>query len=629
MAVGYRSILRLNSDEDAGHVAKEQFRSWLLDGVRDPRKTIETADWDGAGIHRLGPDSVLTVVERSGEADQMTRLMLELVEANRHGTWTTRLYASSAHASRRLSQVLWFESEGQTPAGEPRRPATPRVVRNVLDVVEAYDGSTPVLAAPRTMRTDDIDELLGYITDSQRVVSVTVAAPVPGLPTPTWAKAIESLTRDAVGCASFFVLEPEAAVLLNERLGLAHAIPDGALRTFVSEVELGDAADGRRHRIMTARTLSRNLQEGRFTPKLVSLIASAPRRMLLESPVPSELTRTVRLLQRDLISAEVIPSAVDIAVASPLALESEPKQVATTDEAAALDSIDVKQPSWLDKLRSLVSRFLGRDEVDEHALDEITEKFERLEATASTATAKAQGLQTERERLEDELASLREQLESEQYERTVADMSRREAEAKVRSLEHWRASRHDRYEYVEEQPAAWESDPASVSEIVERLTDSENYGEILQYIQLPDPDKALDHAVDLDDKDSMGVYASVFWEYVLVLHDYMKARVEGDFSGNVHNYLSDPGVVGRKIPTQRHKANESETVQTNGKMRRERTFAVPREVREDGRVFMTAHFAPTHRDQNAPRMYYYVDATATKKAYIGYIGVHLTNTKTN
>ncbi|GAB3057375.1 hypothetical protein GCM10027079_23880 [Sediminivirga luteola] len=597
--------------------------------MRDPRKTLETADWDGPGTHRLGPDSLLTVVERSGEADQMTRLMLELVEENRHGTWTTRLYALSTQNSRRLSQVLWFESEGRTPSGKPERPATPRVVRNVLDVVEAYDGSTPVLANPRTMRVDDIDELLGYVTDQQRLVSVTIAAPVPGLPMPTWAKAIETLTRDAVGCASFFLLEPDAALLFNERLGQTHAIPAGALRTFISGVELGDAADARRHRIMTASTLSRNLQKGRFKPKIVELIASTPRRILLESPLPSELTRTERLLQRDLIPVKIMSPAGETAVTLPIATESEREQKPAVEEAAENGSFVVKQPSWFDKLRVLVSRFLGREEINESALDEIAAKFERVEATASTATAKAQELQTERERLEDELATLREQLESEQYERAVADISRREAEAKVRSLEHWRSLRLDKYEYVEEHPAPWESDPASVSDIVERLTDSENYGEILRYVQLSDPDKALDDAVLLDGKDSMGVYASAFWEYVLVIHDYMKARVEQGFSGNLHNYLNAPDVIGRKIPAQRHKANESETVQTNSKMRRERTFTVPREVSPDGKIFMSAHFAPTHRDQNAPRMYYYVDATTTKKAYIGYIGVHLTNTKTS
>ncbi len=44
---------------------------------------------------------------------------------------------------------------------------------------------------------------------------------------------------------------------------------------------------------------------------------------------------------------------------------------------------------------------------------------------------------------------------------------------------------------------------------------------------------------------------------------------------------------------------------------------------------MTTHFAPTHRDQNAPRMYYYSDVVNTGKVYIGYIGPHLTNLHTN
>ena len=44
---------------------------------------------------------------------------------------------------------------------------------------------------------------------------------------------------------------------------------------------------------------------------------------------------------------------------------------------------------------------------------------------------------------------------------------------------------------------------------------------------------------------------------------------------------------------------------------------------------MWAHFAPTHCDQNAPRMHYYPDTERTHKVYIGYIGRHLTNTKTN
>lgn len=64
-------------------------------------------------------------------------------------------------------------------------------------------------------------------------------------------------------------------------------------------------------------------------------------------------------------------------------------------------------------------------------------------------------------------------------------------------------------------------------------------------------------------------------------------------------------------------------------MRRERTFPVPTTADSSGEVFMSTHFAPTHRDQNAPRMYYFADVAKTKKVYIGYVGVHLSNTKTN
>lgn len=109
MAVGYRSILRLGDREDAVPIAKEQFRSWLVEMVRDPRKTVQSAEWDGPGRYRLGPDSVLTVVGHVSDDDHLTRLLLEHVETNDNGVWTTRLYAMSAPGSRRLKQVLWFE----------------------------------------------------------------------------------------------------------------------------------------------------------------------------------------------------------------------------------------------------------------------------------------------------------------------------------------------------------------------------------------------------------------------------------------------------------------------------------------------------------------------------------------
>ncbi|WP_396048019.1 hypothetical protein [Aeromicrobium sp. UC242_57] len=205
-----------------------------------------------------GRDSLLTVIEQGEEG--LLRLLLEYVETNEHGTWTTRLYATSAPGSRRLKQVLWFESEGMRPDGSPVQPATPRVVRRTLQAVDAFDGPVPVLSEPRTVRLDDVDELISFIEDEDRDLSVVVAAPVPGVSTAKWAQAIGSLTRDAVGCASFFVLEPAAADALNARLGSTHAVPAGAVRTFVPRVDMGDWADARRHRILTAKDDERRAQ---------------------------------------------------------------------------------------------------------------------------------------------------------------------------------------------------------------------------------------------------------------------------------------------------------------------------------------------------------------------------------
>ena len=619
MAVGYRSVLRLSDREDAVRVANEQFRSWLVEMVRDPRKTVESADWDGPGTFRLGPDSVLTVVEQVGE-DQLSRLLLDYVETNDDGTWTTRLYATSAPGSGRLKQVLWFESEGERKDGSPVQPGTPRVVRKTLRAVDAYDGSVPVLSEPRTVRVDEVDDLVDFIKDMHRDLSIVVAAPVPGVPVATWAKAVSTLTRDAVGCASFFVLEPEAADALNAQLRTTHTIPKGAVRTFVPRVALGDWADARRHRILTARTMSQGLDtdfrgEPRFSERLIRTIAITPRLHLLDAEMPVELTRTVRVLQREQIKPE------ESAVPEPT--------VASQDDVAIDVPVAEFRPAWLDKLKGLVHRIAGREAVDEAALQAIADRFEQQEAVVQVAAKNAEKLQAERERLEDQVTDLRRQLEAEQLERALAEVERRDAEKKARSLERWRAERADKYTYVEEPTSAWESDPLSVSEIVERLTDPENFGDIPKYVELTDIDKAIDRADEIDAADPNGTYASAFWEYVMVLRDYMVECVEHGFSGNVHMYLNSPDVRGRKCPTQRHRANESDTVQGNARMRRERTFPVPTEVEPNGEVFMATHFAPTHRDQRAPRMHYVADVAKTKKAYIGYIGVHLTNTKTN
>lgn len=616
MAIGYRSVLRLSDNEDAARIAREQFRSWLSEMVRDPRKDVTTADWDGNGTFEIGPNSSLTVIEHSGEG-RLNRILLELVENNAEGKWTTRLYASSAPTARTLKQMLWFESEGQRLDGSPAQPGTPRIVRNTLQTINAFDGAVPVLSQPRIIRTSEVDDLMDFIQDPDRALSIIVAAPVPKVPVDRWAKAVASLTRDSLGCASFFVLDPAAENALNQRLESTHSVPSGAVRTFVPRVEVGDWADARRHRILTARTMSQGLGNNlKFSERLIRAVATTPRLHLLEAEMPAELTRTVRVLQRERITPNEIKG-----VATPLA--AIPETIMTPAVAAPADT----KTSWVETLRALVRRIVGRDTIDDDAIQSIAQRLEHQGEALRSATRSASTLQMAREVLEDQIGDLRRQLEAEQFERALADAERRESEKKTRALERWRAEREDRYTFVEETSPYWESDPASVSEIVERLTDIDNFAHVLKYVELTGVEKAIDRADALDAADPNGTYASSFWEYILVLRDYMAEVAEEKFSGNVHMYLNSESVRGRKCPTQRHRANESETVQSSTRMRKERTFPVPQSVDPLGETFMTTHFAPTHRDQNAPRMYYFAD-NSNQKVYIGYIGVHLRNTKT-
>lgn len=633
MSVGYRSVLQLDAGEDAIRVANGQFREWLAEKAADQRSSIVSFDWDGPGVYPLGPDTELTVVEHLGEGNRH-RLLLELVDKNHKGIWTTRLYAASAPHSKKFPQVLWFEGEGKKSDGSSIIPGTPRVVKRTLETINAHDSGVPVLSEPLTIRKDDIDTLVGYITDTKRAVSVVVATPVPGLPTHIWRDAVTSLTRDTLGCASFFVLDAGVDNLLNERLGDSHAIPPGAIRTFAPHTDLEDPSDSRRHRILTTRTMERGLVKNRrFSERLVRAIAVAPRRALLETELPSELIRTVRILQRERISNNA-PAPVGAILTDRTG--HDPEITISARQENPVEPLAVSAGHSAEQLREIVDRLTQHNAQLHEALSVLQERLTEARNVATdqshrleVITAEANRLQSERESLEDHVSKLHRSLENEQIERELAEIERRKAEKKLRSLEHWLSTREDQHEYIEPTNEPWESDPVNVTEIVERLTDKKNFGEILRYVELTDIDRAINNAYKVDEIDSTSSYASAFWEYVLVLYDFAKERIEGGFKGGMHQYLTSSTTHGRKCPTARHKPNESETVQNNIKMRRERTFPVPTTVKPEGKVFMAAHFAPTHRDQNAPRMYYYDDLSNTRKIYIGYIGIHLTNTKTN
>lgn len=165
--------------------------------------------------------------------------------------------------------------------------------------------------------------------------------------------------------------------------------------------------------------------------------------------------------------------------------------------------------------------------------------------------------------------------------------------------------------------------------LFEWMTADSLYPEVRKCVEFTDPDRMQDAILILDEKGEKARFAEDFWRFILVLRDYMRARKEIGFQGSVHDYLAESRGQYRIVSQARHSPTESETVRNNGRMCGERIFPVPVEVNPHGEVEMLAHFKTSHRDTNDPRMHYYADTQFTHKVYIGYIGPHLTNTKTN
>lgn len=657
MSIGYRSILQLEETADAVRVAEAQMHYWLRSKLKGRTRSIERADWDGPGVHELGDQARLTVLENASQDGRKHRKLLEFVEENGKGVWTTRVYAMSDPNARRYRQTMWIESEGRRRNGESVLPSPPRIVRNTLETVPAFDGAVPILPEPTMVRGEDAEALFGHITDQERSLSLVIASPVPDVGDEPWRRAVDSITKETVGCASFFVLDHRAHQILNDRLGAAHALPLGALRTFVPGVALEDQLDARRHRVLTTMTVLKGLVRTQetsgeserliFDERTKRLVSVSPRLQLLEKELPRDLSRATRLLQRQRLVITEEPPSADTVTPSTAVHKPHPRPVPgpavvpgpvpapesafETGVETTPDAVPETRAPWVDRLSALVRRVLGRETLDEQALQALSERFERQEAAVRTAQVTTDALQSANEKLEDEVSALKEHLETERFERAVAETERQAAQRTTRQLQAWRAQRPDHYEYVEKPADVWENDPVSVVNIIERLTDEKGFEEVRKYVSLTDWERALDDASDIDVIDRSSLYATSFWEYVLVLMDFAKEVDERGFRGNVHNYLgAGDRVVGRKCSRTRHRPNESESVQNNSKWRKERTFAVPKELEPSGKLFMTAHFAPTNRDQNAPRMYYAMGKKDGRThAFIGYIGTHLTNTKTN
>ena len=701
MGRGYRAIVELDGKEGALQTADRLFHEWAQNKYPLEGRSARI-ECEEEGIYRFGEltscrgsvaDIVATKLTEASEDKHYERQLLEMVErtGDGHQQCTTRIFAMHATKESRYRDVLWVEVTPPRESGWDAKP--PRLVRDLISEGHCYDRGMPLSESLQSISDDrQVEELIGWIRDERRRASVVVAAPLTdgsgqgALEAESrWKTILGTLTRDSLGCASYFLLTPDAYRQFRERIGEECVMPKGSLRTYLPGFRPDDPTDRYRHRVLTAATLLRRYDEKqkKFRSELSEIIARTPCEYLWEKGLDKELRRAQAPLDKKRLtvptfyplreateSAELLDERVRQRVAESLSalsheavlpVEESSKPELVKPEGAApgahvsdwSGSAVVAEPApqrsesphlaWYEPLRRLIRRFLPFFSPRTPA--DLTSGVMALSSGLDAMNRTYEELSSERDKLSGELQAAKELLDgaaddSEEIRTLKEDYDNLDRELSEAQEERENLARRNQYlewkvknpgatdverDFVEEQ---LDARPTCMSEFFDRMTLG-SFDTVTKYVVLSDPDGMMEDILKLDALASSR-YAAEFWNYVLVLRDYMRAREAGDFAGgNVHDYLANPPEGYRTCSAARHRSNESETVKGNEKMRRERTLPVPREVDPSGEIEMWAHFAPTHCDQNALRMYYYADTKTTGKVYIGYIGRHLTNTKTN
>lgn len=138
------------------------------------------------------------------------------------------------------------------------------------------------------------------------------------------------------------------------------------------------------------------------------------------------------------------------------------------------------------------------------------------------------------------------------------------------------------------------------------------------------PDSAYARVDELDDALESATWSNIAWRALRSLDSYAASG-----GGNFFTWCTtsgDPLVLSPRA----FAMAESETVMNNRRMRDERRFGIDSAVDGSGFATMQAHVKIERIGPVAPRLYFLDDtAGSTGKVHVGYLGPHLTTTRTS
>ncbi len=341
---GYRMVVStVLNYVDTCAVAERQLIEWLRDKGYDPSGIDE-------GRTEIAPHAVLDRDSESGRNGAHSRWRMRETPIAGSGTWQSTLVVRSGLPEDEGRTWVQVDIEHQ-PAHEgefPTRANTPKIVRLLLDSLEARDGQADVAAVPAFIEADDVDDLIEELCDTSRRLPVVIATVPYGKNPDGWSHSVvEPLFRNLHGLAVLYVLTPEAQTKFNAALEY-HPVFGGGVRTYVPGLDPAWKPDAQRHPVMSRRTVEGNVH------RAASILAALPQRISSRHTLPAALLSVPRHRARPRPNpdgTDIVQLRADNAALTALLDEAERAEAIRVDEINDLYAELTKAERGSDELR--------------------------------------------------------------------------------------------------------------------------------------------------------------------------------------------------------------------------------------------------------------------------------------
>ncbi|WP_354640543.1 hypothetical protein [Kitasatospora camelliae] len=503
------------------------------------------------------------------------------------------------------------------PGRSTGRVPVPDLVRSLLPLLDAADGPVPVPARPQVVTPAGVDALIDQLCDPERRLPVVVASVPSAQPLDSWiAATVEPLYRQLPGLAALYVLDHAALPLFNMALEF-HKVYGGAVRTYLAEVDPASRRDNARHPVLPRSRIDEDVR------RAAALLAREPRRIAADLPLP-ELLAAVPVLQlppeaklaprRRPLPADpggegtgsgetrhaTDPCAAERTVARPVSAQiGRPRRAAEERDCGAAgrpagrsDTTGLTGPDDLAGIADLAEHQARVDELQRvrHSLLRARRREARMLAESDEQLAALRHVGAQVRVLTGRLRSAA----------RPAGVDLRELAAAVRAEE------------------AEEWAPNSFGELVGRFDE-------FPLLQFTGDEK---ETLALDGQSDGAGWARLTWDGLTALQEYAGAAVRGQAGGDFKQWCERTPAGCHRFPPRKAVRGESRAVSSHAKWKRQRMLPVPACVAPSRRAFMGAHLR-IGGGGTAPRVHYLDDCSGSGRIYVGYIGLHLTNTRTN